>query len=463
MKLKTKIQLFVTLLIIIISASELIIFINKEKDRATKIRQNICHALINKMEDDIKYAVTIKNKKFLKTVLKNYTNINFIENIAVYIGKKKYISLKKEKFSKNYVEKKLNFTNIFSAGATSLTTLKIRVYYNTNDIKQITKNSINYLIILIIIFIILSFIIITVFLNKFLSPVENFLNTIRATINGKYTLMDTTQKTEFLPIFEAYNKLILNLKDKITKLEEANQELKNKIIEIQKLQDVIIRQEKLATLGTITAGIAHEINNPVGAIRGMSELALLIKDKDKYEEYFNKIINLCDRISNLVRRVKNVTQEIDSKKTELVPIKNLIEDVLELCKNAKIISNKIKIEGNFRNSKIILKCIRSQMFQVFQNLITNSAHSIKGNGIIRIDVFKDNDSLIEIIFSDNGTGISNKIKDKIFDPFFTTKGPTGTGLGLYIVFGIIKNHRGMIELLPSEKGAAFKITLPLQS
>ena len=124
---------------------------------------------------------------------------------------------------------------------------------------------------------------------------------------------------------------------------------------------------------------------------------------------------------------------------------------------------KIKIEGNFRNSKIILKCIKSQMFQVFQNLITNSAHSIKGNGIIRIDVFKDNDSLIEIIFSDNGTGISNKIKDKIFDPFFTTKGPTGTGLGLYIVFGIIKNHRGMIELLPSEKGAAFKITLPLQS
>jgi len=462
MKLKTKIQLFIVVLLLIVSSSEFIIFIKKEEHRLIKIRENICYALINKMESDVKYALTIKNKKFLKVILENYSNINFIENILVYIGDKEFLSLKNNfSLSTRYVEKRFKFINIFkNEGAASLTSFNIRIYYNINDIRQAIKHSINYLIILLLIFITISFIVISFFLERFLSPLENFLETIKETINGNYKLMSTSYKTEFLPVFKAYNQLILNLKDKIISLEEANKELKNRILEIQKLQDMIIRQEKLATLGTISAGIAHEINNPVGAIRGLSELALLLKKEDKYEEYFRKIIAHCDRIKEIVSRVKEVTKEIDSKKMEKVNIKNIINDVIELCKNAKIISNKIKIKGNFNTSNIEIKCIKNQIFQVFQNLITNSADALNGEGEITIDLFEFESNLI-ITFADTGPGIPEPIREKVFDPFFTTKGPKGTGLGLYIVYGIIKNHGGNIQILPSEKGAKFEITLPL--
>ncbi len=464
MKLITKIQIFVILLLILVTSAELILFLNKEEERLVKIRKDMCLTLINKMESDVKYAVTIKNKKFLSNILKNYANINFIEDIDVFLGDKEYFSLNNKKIiGKYFVEKQFKFIDVFEKkAAIKLTSLKIKIFYNINDIKEVIKGSLIYLLTLLIISIIVSLIIIYIFLERFLSPLEKFLFTIRATINGEYRLMDLPEKSEFLPVFKAYNQLILNLKDKIKGLEEANIKLKNNILEIQNLQDMIIRQEKLASLGTITAGIAHEINNPVSAIRGLSELALLLKNRNKYEEYFGKIIEHCDRIKDIVRRVRDVTQEIDSKKMENVKIKDIINDVIELCRNAKIITNKVKIDGNYKYSNVSIKCIRNQMFQVFQNLITNSVQAMDGNGEIRIDIKNIENSLVDIIFSDSGPGIPYKIRDKIFDPFFTTKGPTGTGLGLYIVYGIIKNHKGNIEILRSKKGARFKITLPLE-
>ena len=225
------------------------------------------------------------------------------------------------------------------------------------------------------------------------------------------------------------------------------------------LQNMIIKQEKLATLGTITAGIAHEINNPVAAIRGISELAILKKDKEKNEEYFKKIMSHCDRIKEIIKSIRSYNQEINENDIVEVSLKDIIGDVIELSRTAKILPSSVIIKGNYEEKDYKIFCVRNQIFQVFQNLLVNSVQAMEGSGEISIDV-TISDDFLKIIFSDNGIGIPTDIRDKIFDPFYSTKGTEGTGLGLYIVYNIIKQHKGDIMLLDSKKGAMFQITLP---
>ena len=158
--------------------------------------------------------------------------------------------------------------------------------------------------------------------------------------------------------------------------------------------------------------------------------------------------------------MRSYSREINKNEMESVFIKDIIKDVIELCINAKILNNKVIISGNFLKCNYRIFCIKNQISQVFQNLITNSVQAMDEKGEIIIDIFKNNSYMV-IYFSDNGPGVSENLKNKIFDPFFTTKGTKGTGLGLYITYNIIKKHKGEIELFNNGKGLAFKIQLPM--
>ncbi|NQZ22573.1 MAG: PAS domain-containing protein [Colwellia sp.] len=257
---------------------------------------------------------------------------------------------------------------------------------------------------------------------------------------------------------------------------------------LSSLNQQLVNAEKLASIGQLSAGIAHEINNPVGYIRSnLDMLADYIKALISYitivntaeqpesakalyqEEDLAYILNDIEplissslegtiRISNIIKDLGNYAHA-DNIEPELICIDKLIEQSLAL------VANELKYKVN------IVKCLDAnvnimgfpqKLLQVFINMLVNASHAITSNGRISITSYIDQDE-INISFEDNGSGISQAHLKNIFDPFFTTK-PVGkgTGLGLHIVRSIIDDHNGHIEVSSIiDKGSKFTIYLPI--
>ena len=257
---------------------------------------------------------------------------------------------------------------------------------------------------------------------------------------------------------------------------------------LSSLNQQLVNAEKLASIGQLSAGIAHEINNPVGYIRSnLDMLTDYIKALISYitivntaeqqesakalyhEEDLDYILNDIEpliasslegtiRISNIIKDLGNYAHA-DNIEPELICIDKLIEQSLAL------VANELKYKVN------IVKCLDAnvnvmgfpqKLLQVFINMLVNASHAITSNGRISITSYIDQDE-INISFEDNGSGISQAHLKSIFDPFFTTK-PVGkgTGLGLHIVRSIIDDHHGRIEVSSIiDKGSKFTIYLPI--
>jgi len=220
------------------------------------------------------------------------------------------------------------------------------------------------------------------------------------------------------------------------------------------LQQRLITSEKLASLGVLIAGIAHEINTPITGI--MSYIEMLSDElKGQQTEYIEKIQAQIKRILKTVRSLLNFSRRAQEGvvRANLVDI---IRDVAEVL-NPQIRKKRVevKIEG-----KGWARVNPDRMQQVFFNLFTNALEAVEeGVGKIEIKTWEEN-GVVKISFSDNGKGIPQEYLSKIFDPFFSTR-PGGTGLGLSITFAIIKEHRGEIEVLSEKgRGTTFIITLP---
>ncbi len=237
----------------------------------------------------------------------------------------------------------------------------------------------------------------------------------------------------------------------------------------------------MASLGTLVAGIAHEINTPVGAVNSMHDTlkraieklksALKtdfaeafyhnkqIKNVLKVIEDANRVIDSgTDRVTNIVRRLRSFAR-LDEAEMKTVDIHEGLEDTLTLIHHE--IKHDIKVIRNYGNIPEIA-CYPGQLNQVFLNLLMNARHAIKDKGEIKITTFQK-DNKIHISFSDNGVGIGREHLKNIFDPGFTTKGVgVGTGLGLSICYKIIQAHRGEI-LVESEvgRGSTFTVVVPM--
>ena len=261
----------------------------------------------------------------------------------------------------------------------------------------------------------------------------------------------------------------------LRKLEENNLNLENAYKEVKQAQAHLVQNEKMASLGMLVAGIAHEINNPMGAISSNVDLFTTIINRliDSMSIQENKeIANLVskldvannmnkiatERITEIIKSLKNFAR-LDEAIIKPANIHEGIENTLLLLKNK--MKNNIAIVRQYGEIPEIL-CYPNQLNQVFMNLLVNAIHAIKDKGSILIKTYIQ-DEKVYIKINDTGSGIKPEHINKIFDPGFTTKGVgVGTGLGLSIVYNIIDKHKGRIWVKSEiDKGSEFTIELPI--
>ena len=235
--------------------------------------------------------------------------------------------------------------------------------------------------------------------------------------------------------------------------------------EIKQLEEKVRRTEKLAAIGKLAAGVAHEIRNPLSSIRGFAQyLRNTLKDKPREKEYAETMVSEVDRINRVVTDLLTFARpmEADLAPTDLT---ELVERTVRLVQ-ADARSRNVSIRMSLSDlSKIPLDT--HQMTQAILNLLLNSLQAVNSGGYIEVGAELDPAvSRLKIWVEDDGPGISRDQKEKIFDPFFTTH-EKGTGLGLAIVHKIVENHNGEINLesplAGKDRGTRMTISIPIQS
>lgn len=248
----------------------------------------------------------------------------------------------------------------------------------------------------------------------------------------------------------------------IEKLKETASELAVSYKQLEDAQHALIQSEKLASMGQLAAGIAHEINNPLGIIVLYTNL-LFDKAKEGTEHYedLKMIVEQANRCKTIVGGLLNF-----ARKNKTLLKQADINSVIEKCVKAVRFPQNIKV-GFDHYKKLPCDVDVEQMMQVFINLLTNSSEAMPSGGKITIDTEKNDDN-VTIRMADTGTGIKEELLKKIFEPFFTTKQiGKGTGLGLAVTYGIIKMHHGNITVESNDDyskgptGTCFTITLPI--
>jgi two-component system NtrC family sensor kinase len=359
-----------------------------------------------------------------------------------------------------------------------------------SDAKAVLKN-VNYAFFTVVsATILLLIIIILITSNAVLKPLNDLVDAIEVVQSSDLPVeMPIKSDTEIGLLTESFNQMSRNIVN-------ARTDLKKKIYELEKInkelldtQSKLVHSSKMVSLGQLVAGVAHELNNPIGFIYSnmthlkeySGKLIDLIETAQKKPEELDKkiqdydlayikndlpkLINSCvdgaKRTRDIVLGLRNFSRLEDLKIKE-VDIKECVENTLNLLTGE--IKNRIVIHRDYADLPRI-ECFESQISQVFMNILSNAAQAIEGNGNIWIASKLVNKNKISISFQDSGKGMSPEVLEKIFDPFFSTKEVgKGTGLGLSITYGIIENHGGDIQVKSQEGiGTEFIITLPVKN
>ena len=267
----------------------------------------------------------------------------------------------------------------------------------------------------------------------------------------------------------------------ITYIKKVNNELAEAYYNLQQTQSQLIQSEKMASLGMLVAGIAHEINTPIGAVNSMHDTLTRAYSRLKSEiesrcahdctlsERMTPLLTAIDnanaviqtgtaRVTEIVKRLRSFAR-LDEAELKTVDIHEGIEDTLALVHHE--IKNRITVERKYGDIRPVA-CFPGRLNQVFLNLLNNARQAIDDKGTITIATRIER-GMLRIDFSDDGRGISEEHLKRIFDPGFTTKGVgVGTGLGLSICYTILEEHHGRIEVAskPGE-GTTFTLWIPL--
>ena len=325
------------------------------------------------------------------------------------------------------------------------------------------------------------------------------LNINRGNKRATYTEADLdTGRTliEMISVVLENTRLHRDYNIQITALEQMNTQIKAVNEQLEAAQSQLLQSEKMASVGQLAAGVAHEINNPVGYINSnvstlkqyvndlfemldayavlessvdnKEQLAAVNEVKQKVDLNFLRedIVELIGESQEGVTRVKQIVQDlkdfshVDGGEWEWVDLQKGLDSTLNVARNEiKYKADVVKEYGDIPQ----VECMPSQINQVFMNMIVNAAHAIETRGVITICSGSSKEE-VWISIADTGKGMSEEVKKRIFEPFYTTKPiGTGTGLGLSLSYGIVEKHGGRIEL-ESEvgKGTVFRVYLPIK-
>jgi signal transduction histidine kinase len=231
---------------------------------------------------------------------------------------------------------------------------------------------------------------------------------------------------------------------------------------LQEAQAQLLQSEKLASLGRLAAGVAHEINNPLTGILLYANSTLeKLTQSDGLRQNLEYILEDGERCRDIVKNLLAYSRQALAAR-EVFGINTLVNESLGLIRDQKLFMN-VTIEKQLSDEILPIYADRNQMRQVVINLVMNAMDAMEQNGTLTFRTYSD--SALEKVFlevSDTGSGIDEANRSRIFDPFFTTKEPgRGTGLGLSTVYGIVKENKGNIILKETgPEGTTFQIELP---
>ncbi|SDZ75140.1 two-component system, NtrC family, sensor kinase [Desulfuromusa kysingii] len=265
---------------------------------------------------------------------------------------------------------------------------------------------------------------------------------------------------------ESFNVMADNLAQAQIELKEWGYTLEHKVemrtAEITDMQGQLLRSAKLASMGELVAGVAHEINNPLTGILMFASLSSKTPDlPQQVKENLELIVAETGRCAKIVRGLLEFARESFPEKNP-DSINRIIEHTLELVSH-QIIFQDVDIRYQGEDGLPDLEVDTDQLQQVFLNMLINAGQAMPSGGTLKITTkLLEKSHEVEIIIEDTGAGISQENLDKIFDPFFSTKAQKGFGLGLSVSYGIINNHGGHVDVKSREgEGTRFSIYLPV--
>lgn len=265
---------------------------------------------------------------------------------------------------------------------------------------------------------------------------------------------------------QAFNEMTVSLKHAQDGLRQANETLEERVEErsraIEEMQSQLMHAEKLASLGEMVAGIAHEVNNPLTGVLMYASLALKEPDlPEPLRRDLQTIVNETQRCAGIVRGLLEFSRQGHPQKSTET-LHRLIDSTLELVSRQPCFAQ-IEVARKYDPAVTTLNLDGGQIQQVLMNLFLNAAQAMPTGGVLTTATGRRDDDQIFIGISDTGCGIKSEHLAKIFDPFFTTKEHFGTGLGLSVSYGIVKSHGGNIEVVSREgEGTTFTIWLPVE-
>ena len=285
--------------------------------------------------------------------------------------------------------------------------------------------------------------------RKFTAPLESLSAGVRKIAKGDFDVkVDISSRDEIGQLADSFNDMASELLERERSLKSA--------------QLALVQSEKMAAVGTLSAGLAHEVKNPLSAVLGYAQLAKRkLSQPDVIKKHLDIIENETRRCNEIIGNLMQFSRQEKGEFTDVA-----INEVVE--KSVGIVDHQLGLKNVHVNTKLapdIPEIIgnSNQLQQVLMNLAINAQQAMEPDGgTVDIATYFDNDN-VYISVSDTGPGISEEVVEKIFEPFFTTKAAgEGTGLGLSVTYGIIRDHKGYIRVERADSGGArFVIALPL--